>query len=348
MPERLNFFLSGFDCVILANVPRESFTAEQDAALRTCVHEQGCGLIMIGGRSSFGGGGWQNTEVEKALPVTCDFKSLKVEGRSVWCSSCTLRKSPKATPGKRKSPSSPSKNCLPTTCWECSITTGTGRITTWHIPFQTVGEDKERDACPGGHYAPRRYARCRAVLEEGLRRPHAIPQHNLGTKHIIFISDGDHWRPRWLAQKIQGRRHHRDHRVHHFAWPGRIQEHEQMVARSNRRRASIRRRTPTGNYTSLDPQQLPQIYMKETRLISKSFIYNKKFFPQLYLRRPDPTEGLPGSSCRRSMDSSAPRPAAARWCNCRSCRPSWATVPGRFWPTGNMAWARASRSPAMR
>ncbi len=37
---------------------------------------------MIGGRQSFGGGGWQNTEVEKALPVTCDLKSLKVEGKS--------------------------------------------------------------------------------------------------------------------------------------------------------------------------------------------------------------------------------------------------------------------------
>src|SRR6185295_284100 len=81
-PDQLNFFLSGLDFVILGNVPRDSFTPEQDAALRSCVHEQGCGLIMIGGRSGFGGGGWKNTEVEKALPVTCDLKSLKVEGRS--------------------------------------------------------------------------------------------------------------------------------------------------------------------------------------------------------------------------------------------------------------------------
>ncbi len=32
-PEKLNFFLGGFDCIILGNVPRDSFTAEQDAAL---------------------------------------------------------------------------------------------------------------------------------------------------------------------------------------------------------------------------------------------------------------------------------------------------------------------------
>src|SRR5207249_3419626 len=81
-PEKLHFFLSGFDAIILANVPRDSFSAEQDAALRTAVHEQGSGLIMIGGRYGFGGGGWQNTEVEKALPVVCDLKSAKVEGRS--------------------------------------------------------------------------------------------------------------------------------------------------------------------------------------------------------------------------------------------------------------------------
>ena len=38
------------------------------------------GLIMLGGRDSFGAGGWMNTPVEKALPVDMEIKALKVQG----------------------------------------------------------------------------------------------------------------------------------------------------------------------------------------------------------------------------------------------------------------------------
>ena len=40
----------------------------------------GAGLIMLGGRDSFGAGGWMNTPVEKALPVDMQIKALKVQG----------------------------------------------------------------------------------------------------------------------------------------------------------------------------------------------------------------------------------------------------------------------------
>ena len=35
---------------------------------------------MLGGRDSFGAGGWMNTPVEKALPVDMQIKALKVQG----------------------------------------------------------------------------------------------------------------------------------------------------------------------------------------------------------------------------------------------------------------------------
>src|SRR6185437_2102657 len=49
--------------------------------LRSNSHDQGCGLVMVGGPDGFGAGGWQNTAVEKALPVDCDIQSLKVQGK---------------------------------------------------------------------------------------------------------------------------------------------------------------------------------------------------------------------------------------------------------------------------
>jgi uncharacterized membrane protein len=72
--------LQPYDAVILANVPKEAFTESQHQILESNVHDMGAGLIMLGGRESFGAGGWMNTPVEKALPVDMQIKALKVQG----------------------------------------------------------------------------------------------------------------------------------------------------------------------------------------------------------------------------------------------------------------------------
>ncbi|MHC5540759.1 glutamine amidotransferase, partial [Singulisphaera rosea] len=72
--------LQAYDTVILANVPKDSFTEAQHQLLESNVHDMGSGLVMIGGRESFGAGGWMNTPVEKALPVDMQIKALKVQG----------------------------------------------------------------------------------------------------------------------------------------------------------------------------------------------------------------------------------------------------------------------------
>ena len=83
--------LQGYDCVVLANVPRASggdlntskeatnFTDEQIAMLVRNTEQFGCGLVMIGGDRAFGAGGWTNTELEKAMPVDFQIKNAKVK-----------------------------------------------------------------------------------------------------------------------------------------------------------------------------------------------------------------------------------------------------------------------------
>jgi uncharacterized membrane protein/Mg-chelatase subunit ChlD len=82
--------LQGFDCVILANVPRASggdtdnkdatnFTDEQISMLVRNTEQFGSGLVMLGGPNSFGAGGWTNTELEKAMPVDFQIKNAKVK-----------------------------------------------------------------------------------------------------------------------------------------------------------------------------------------------------------------------------------------------------------------------------
>ncbi|MBN2476608.1 MAG: VWA domain-containing protein [Pirellulales bacterium] len=75
-----------YDTVVLANVPRSTgegdevyhFTDEQIEMLVRNTQQMGAGLVMLGGPSSFGAGGWSNTELEKAMPVDFQIKSAKV------------------------------------------------------------------------------------------------------------------------------------------------------------------------------------------------------------------------------------------------------------------------------
>src|SRR2546428_7043649 len=47
-------------------------------AVKDAVYNQGIGLLMVGGRNSFGPGGYHRTPVEEALPVTMDISQKKV------------------------------------------------------------------------------------------------------------------------------------------------------------------------------------------------------------------------------------------------------------------------------
>ncbi len=80
--------------MILANVPRSSgddvdgvrnFSDEQVQMLVTNTQQMGSGLIMLGGASSFGAGGWTNTEVEKAMPVDFQIDNLKIAPVGALC-----------------------------------------------------------------------------------------------------------------------------------------------------------------------------------------------------------------------------------------------------------------------
>ncbi len=64
--------LSGYDAVILSNIPRYSVDNATDRMLKAYVHDLGGGLLMTGGDRSFGAGGWIDSETAKAIPVKMD------------------------------------------------------------------------------------------------------------------------------------------------------------------------------------------------------------------------------------------------------------------------------------
>ena len=61
--------LTGCKAVVLNNVPAWDLPADFIAALPFYVEVQGGGLLMAGGRRSFGAGGWFQSAVDPLLPV---------------------------------------------------------------------------------------------------------------------------------------------------------------------------------------------------------------------------------------------------------------------------------------
>lgn len=70
--------LQRYDALVLSDVSSTDLSAEQLKALEAAVRDLGIGLVMIGGPSSFGAGGFIDTPVEAALPVDMDIKQRKV------------------------------------------------------------------------------------------------------------------------------------------------------------------------------------------------------------------------------------------------------------------------------
>lgn len=69
--------LQAYDAVILHNVPAYELGVPVMRALQTATRELGVGLGMVGGEDSFGAGGYFETPVEEALPVSMDVRQYR-------------------------------------------------------------------------------------------------------------------------------------------------------------------------------------------------------------------------------------------------------------------------------
>ena len=68
VPESLTT-LAGYDAIVLDNVEADDLGEATMASLQVYVRDLGKGLVMLGGRDSFGAGGYLDTPLEETLPV---------------------------------------------------------------------------------------------------------------------------------------------------------------------------------------------------------------------------------------------------------------------------------------
>ena len=73
--------MQAYDAIIMANVPlgggNSGLNQQQDEFLARYVHDMGGGLVMIGGPDAFGAGGWINSKTRDVLPVNMEIPAVR-------------------------------------------------------------------------------------------------------------------------------------------------------------------------------------------------------------------------------------------------------------------------------
>jgi uncharacterized membrane protein len=277
----LGIFLSNYDCVVLANVPADALNDEQQEMIRSNTYDQGCGLVMIGGPEGFGAGGWQNTAVEKALPVDSDIKSVKVQGKAGLVLIMHASEMAEGNRWQKIVAKLAIKKLSPIDMFGMIYYHWGKGGHDWHIKFQQVAEKRDEMIREVDSMSPGDMPDVDPAFQKAYDEL-TKAEYDLAARLIILISDGDHWQEsaamlaKLRAAKIP-------------CTTVCVTSHGVFA---EQRMAQLARATGGRAYAPRNPNNLPAIYTKETRLISRSFIYEKKFTPRLAYRS-GPTERLP-------------------------------------------------------
>lgn len=276
--------LQPFDAVILANVPKEAFTEAQHQLLASNTHDMGAGLLMLGGRDSFGAGGWMNTPVEKALPVDMEIKALKVQGIGAMV---LIMHASEIAEGNywQKVVAKAAINAL--SSYDYAGMLHWEGQEAWLFTLRPIGAGRSVMLRAIDRMTPGDMPDFDPSLVMAMRGLNNV--RDAMTKHIVIISDGDPTPPTnsVISQLVNSKitvtavltaAHGND--------PGALSVMRNLALRTKGR-----------FYNVTNPRALPRIYQKEARTISRPLIFEQQtpWAPRLNSPITEPVMGLPDS-----------------------------------------------------
>lgn len=278
--------LAGYDAVVLANIPRHAFDNEQDKALHAYVHDLGGGLVMLGGPDSFGAGGWIDSEVSKALPLKLDPPQTKQQMRGALAlvmHSCEMAQG--NFWGQQVAIAA--INALSSQDYVGIVVYSWGGMgpninnSSWALPMTIAGNK----AIPIDA-AKKMQVGDMPTFEDSLTLGlQGLMSVRAGQRHTIIISDGDPAPPsktlldQYVANRIT---------ITTVMVGG---HGTQMDMASMKNTANV---TGGNFYNITNPKQLPQIFIKEAQIVSRSLIQEGDVYqPRVTSQLPGPVEGFP-------------------------------------------------------
>ena len=273
--------LQPYDCVILANVPKEAFTESQAQLLASNCHEMGAGLIMLGGRDSFGAGGWMNTPVEKALPVDMQIKAMKVQGLGAMVLIMHASEIPEGNYWQ-KVVAKAAINAL--SSYDYAGMLHWEGQEAWLFSLRTIGAGRPSMLRAIDRMTPGDMPDFDPSLIKAMNGLNGIK--DAMTKHIVVISDGDPTAP---SPRVIGQLARSKITVTAVLTAA----HGNDLA-ALQRMQNLARRTKGRFYNVTNPRALPRIYQKEARTISRPLIFEREtpWAPRLQSPITEPVMGL--------------------------------------------------------
>ncbi|WP_417389424.1 VWA domain-containing protein [Gimesia sp.] len=263
--------LMPYDAIVFVNVPADAFNVIQLKAVHDSVFNQGIGFMMVGGDNSFGPGGYHRTVIEDALPVTMDITKKKVLPKGALAIILHTCEFPEGnTWGKR------------ITKQAIKVLGAQDEVGVLIYDFMD-GEKWLFKLMPAGDYekmVPKingaqigdmpSFAN---TMQLGLN---GLIQSDASTKHMIIISDGD---PQPPTPQLIGQFQKNKVSVSMVA----IYPHGGRDISTMR---GIAGATGGRYYFPSDPNQLPSIFIKESKTLKRSMIQNETITPEVGMISP--------------------------------------------------------------
>lgn len=271
--------LMPYDAIIFCNVPHDEFDAQQLQAVRDAVYNLGAGFLMTGGPQSFGPGGYHRTVIEEILPVSMDISQKKVLPKGALAIILHTCEFPEGnTWGKRIT-----KQAIKVLGAQDEVGV---------LAYTEKGEEWLFQLTPAAKYEELVPLINGASIGDmpGFQNPmqmglNGLKKSDAATRHMIIISDGDPPPP--TPQLIQ---EFLDAQISVSMVA--IFPHGGLDISKMQGIAEV---TGGRYYFPEDPNQLPAIFIKESKTLKRSLLQNKTFVPSIGFPSPviKGLEGMP-------------------------------------------------------
>lgn len=259
--------LTSYDGIVFINVGAGQMPSGAFDAIESAVHDAGVGFLMVGGENSFGPGGYRGTAIEKLLPVTMEQPQKRVIPNGALALILHTSEMPEGN-FWAKEISVASLNVLGAQDYFGIIINDVAKGESWLVP-PTPASDKAKivRAVRGAQLMDMHdYDRPTRIAYDGIKNL------NASAKHIVLISDAD-------GSTLQ---------------PSLIQALKQSkitlstiaVFPHDAQAASLQLIAAQcgGNfYYPKNPNELPQIFIKEATTIRRSMIIEETSRPAVRL-----------------------------------------------------------------
>ncbi len=257
--------LMDYAAIILANVPANVFTEEQQRMLASYVEDMGGGLIMTGGDDSFGAGGWIGTPLADVLPVELEIKHKRIIPRGALVLIMHSCEFPRGNAwgklvAKKSVDTISSRDYIGVLAWAA-------RGESWEVPMQLATNKRAVknaiDRMMIGDMPD--FDTTMQLALTGLLATDAAQ------KHVIIISDGDPTPP---SNKVLSDMANGNITCTTVGVGYGLHVDEAALIR-------ISRVTGGRFYPVRNPRMLPQIFVKESKIVRRPLIIEEPFTPQV-------------------------------------------------------------------